>query len=100
MVRVMVLLALLGVGACGGRVSGEIGQACLASGRSGASARTCGCVQAVANRSLTRSEQSRVAGFFEEPERAQALRVRDDAASERLWVRYRAFADNAAAVCS
>lgn len=98
MVRVVALVGLVALGSCGG-VSGEIGEACVASPRGGASARTCGCVQGVANRMLSGSDQARVAAFFDDPDRAQALRVRDDAASEALWRRYRAFADRAAAVC-
>ena len=91
------VLALAGCG--GGGVSGTIGQACMEGGRSAANPRVCGCIQGVADQTLSRGEQSRVAAWFSEPDQAQAWRVRDDAGSEAFWRRYRSFADQSERLC-
>ncbi|MFC5567015.1 arginine transporter [Rubellimicrobium aerolatum] len=91
--------ALVVLGSCGGRVSGDIGRACMAGGRDAASARLCSCVQGVANQSLSGSDQKRAAQFFTEPDAAQQVRTSDRPGDEAFWERYRAFADRAAAIC-
>ena len=91
------MLFLVGCG--GGGVSGTIGQACMEGGRSAANPRLCGCIQGVASQMLSRSEQSRVAGWFAEPQEAQDWRTRDDDRSEDFWRRYRAFADQSERLC-
>jgi hypothetical protein len=53
----------------------------------------------VADQTLSSSEQRRAATFFEDPQRAQDFRTRDDAASEAAWRRYRDFADRARSRC-
>lgn len=93
------LLALWALGGCGGGVSGEVGRACMASGRSAANPSLCSCIQGVANGTLTRGEQSRAAALFESPERAQATRSSDARADEIFWRRYSAFADRSEALC-
>jgi hypothetical protein len=96
----LALAALWGLGACGGgRVSGEVGRACVAAGRSAASPQLCSCVQGVADQTLSASEQRLAAQFFEDPDLAQRTRTSNDPRTERFWERYRAFADYAAAVC-
>lgn len=93
------LAALLVLGGCAGRVPGVIGQACLNSDRPAATPALCSCVQQVANQTLTSAEQRRAAQFFRNPERAQEVRQSDRPGDERFWLRYRAFADRAAAIC-
>ena len=92
--------ALWVLGGCGGAVSGDIGRACLASGRDAASPQLCSCVQGVANQTLSGTDQRRAARFFDDPERAQETRTSDRAGDEAFWERYRAFADQAEAICS
>ena len=92
-------LAFVVLGTCGARVSGEIGQACMAGGRSAANPALCGCIQQVANQTLSRSDQARAASFFEDPDLAQETRTRDDARSEAFWDRYRAFSTAAERSC-
>jgi hypothetical protein len=79
--------------------AGEIQQACMASGRTANSA-LCVCIQGVANKTLNRSEQRKVARFFADPHRAQEVRQSDRASDERLWTRYRQFGDAAQTYCS
>lgn len=91
--------ALWVLGGCGGGVSGDIGQACMASGREAASRQLCSCVQGVANQTLSASDQRRASRFFDDPDRAQETRTSDRAGDEAFWLRYRAFADRAEALC-
>jgi len=93
------LAALVIVGGCGGRVSGDIGRACMSGGRNAASPQLCSCIQGVANQSLSGSDQRRAAQFFENPDVAQQTRASDRGGDEAFWLRYRAFADRAAAIC-
>lgn len=96
---IVAILTLSSCGGGGGRVTGDIGTACMAAGRSSANPALCGCVQQVANQTLSGQEQSRAAEFFAEPDRAQEIRTSDRPADERFWARYRAFADSARALC-
>ena len=94
------LIVIFALGSCGGgRVSGDIGQACMNGGRSAANPALCSCVQRVANQTLSGADQRRAASFFDDPHQAQETRTRDDASSEAFWGRYRAFADSARAQC-
>ena len=91
--------ALWILGGCGGGVSGEIGRACMTSGRDSASPQLCSCIQGVANQSLSGSDQRRAARFFGDPDRAQDVRLSDSAGDDAFWERYRAFATRAEAIC-
>ena len=82
------------LGGCGGGVSGEIGQACMAGGRDSANARTCACIQGVANQSLSGTDQRKAARLFSNPDEAQQAR----ATGGSLWDRSAAFASQAEAV--
>lgn len=96
----LAVAGLWALGACGGgRVSGEVGRACVAGGRGAASPALCSCVQGVADQVLNASEQRRAAAFFDDPDLAQRARTSDGAQDEAFWARYRAFADRAAAIC-
>lgn len=97
--HVGILAALLALAACGGGVSGEIGQACMSGGRSAANAALCSCVQQAANQSLSGADQRRAATFFEEPQLAQDTRQSDRPQDEAFWLRYRAFSERATAMC-
>ena len=121
MIRLITALSVVAlVGACGGSrysssnasgarsvyksasvqfASGPISSACQSAGHKQASRSRCGCVQAVANRSLSRSEQIRGASFFKDPQKAQDTRQSDNAASERFWKKWKAYGDDAARVC-
>lgn len=102
MVRVigagLVLVMLAGCGASG-RVSGDIGRACIRADREAASPRLCGCVQQAADQTLSAADQRRAARFFADPQAAQDIRASDRPADDAFWDRYRAFADRARSLC-
>ena len=84
---------------CGPRVSGEVGKACMAGGRSAANPALCSCVQQAANRTLSGSDQARAASFFEDPQKAQDMRAATTASANAFWDRYRNFSNTAEAMC-
>ena len=101
------LLATLA--ACGGpsgpnaRVAyatGPVKSACEQAGRNAASDRLCGCVQAVADRTLGRRDQQRAARFFDDPQEAQVVRQSDRRGDEAYWRRYRTFVTAAELRCN
>ncbi|MDU8929869.1 hypothetical protein RXV86_20985 [Alisedimentitalea sp. MJ-SS2] len=79
--------------------SGPISQACMASDRKARSRERCGCIQAVANDTLSASDQRLAVTFYGDPHRAQVIRQSDDAGHERFWQTYKDYAQSAAAVC-
>ncbi|MGR3542306.1 MAG: hypothetical protein ACU0BS_12895 [Hasllibacter sp.] len=111
----MTALAMLGaalLAGCGGgrdnlstrgayvpSASGPISRACLASDRRGANPVLCGCIQAVADRSLSGGQQRRGARWFSDPHEAQETRQSDRARDEVLWTAWKAFAENAERTC-
>lgn len=80
--------------------SGPIANACRVAGRKQASRARCGCVQAVADRSLTSAEQRRGAAFFNDPHQAQVTRQSDNPANERFWKKWKSYSGDAARLCS
>ncbi|SDY77912.1 hypothetical protein SAMN05444004_103117 [Jannaschia faecimaris] len=98
------------VSACGGRLdapstgrafaTGPIHTACLQSDRRASSNSLCGCVQATANSTLNRGEQSRAVAFFRQPHLAQVTRQSDRAGDERFWRRYKEFVATAERNCA
>ncbi|MBB94408.1 MAG: hypothetical protein CML68_07390 [Rhodobacteraceae bacterium] len=80
--------------------AGPISRACVESGRKGASAQLCGCLDQVAKGELSRSDQRKAAKFFRDPQRAQEIRFSDRPKDEAFWKRYRAYTTHAAEVCS
>lgn len=117
------LVAVVGLAACGGSrysssnatsygggyvtapavvpfASGPIQKACQADGRRGASRIRCGCVQAVADQSLSSSDQRRGAKMFRDPHQLQEIRQSDNANNERFWIVWKEFGQNAAAICA
>lgn len=79
--------------------TGPIEKACRASGRSQSSRARCGCVQAVADMSLSAADQRRGASFFKDPHSAQEIRQSDNPRNERFWKRWSAFGDQAERLC-
>ena len=85
--------------ACGPRVSGAVGEACMAADRQAASRTLCACVQRAANATLNGSDQARVATFFEDPEIANDTRISDTRRDERFWDRFQRFTRQAEQSC-
>ena len=81
-------------------LSAPIESACMKSGRQSANALLCGCIQDVADITLSRSDQRMAAKFFRDPHRAQEIRQSDRSSHEAFWKRYRNFGETAEAFCS
>ena len=60
----------------------------------------CGCIQQVADMTLSRAEQRRAASFFRDAEKAQAVRMSKRDADNAFWARYKNFATTAEAYCA
>lgn len=84
----------------GAAAAGPIENACNASQRSKGDRALCACIQQAADRTLQRSEQRRAARFFEDPHKAQEVRMSKSAADNEFWKRYRGFTDMAQAFCT
>ncbi len=80
--------------------AGKIERACLNADRTGATRQLCGCVQDVAEAMLNRSEQKRVAKYFDEPHQTQVLRQSDRRTDERFWEKYKQFGEAVGTYCS
>lgn len=80
-------------------MAGPIDSACNGAGRARGNSPLCGCIQQVANQTLSRSDQRRAAGFFKDPHRAQEVRMSKSNADNAFWTRYKQFAATAEAYC-
>lgn len=80
--------------------AGAISSACEKANRKGASRALCGCIQQVADQSLSRSDQRRAAKFFKDPHQAQEIRQSDNRSDEAFWLRYKDFGERAGALCT
>ena len=80
--------------------SGPISRACMASDRKARSATRCGCIQAVANDTLSSSDQRLAVSFYDDPHKAQVIRQSDNPRHETFWKAYKAYAEAAATACS
>jgi hypothetical protein len=92
---IAVLAALIGAGAA---QAGTIERACLASDRPKSRA-LCGCIQQVADTTLTGRDQRTAARFFTDPHRAQEVRQSDRTRDAQFWRRYQRFGATAEASC-
>jgi hypothetical protein len=79
--------------------AGTIERACRNSDRQAAEPTICRCIQKVAERRLTKSEQRTVAKWFADPHRAQEVRQSDRRSDARLWERYKLFGTDAERIC-
>ncbi|MDO5613213.1 MAG: hypothetical protein Q4G14_08230 [Paracoccus sp. (in: a-proteobacteria)] len=80
-------------------MAGPIDSACVRSDRARGNAPLCGCIQQVANQTLSRADQRRAAQFFREPHKAQEVRMSKRDADNAFWARYRSFASSAEMYC-
>lgn len=79
--------------------TGPLQSACMKSDRKARSRALCGCIQAVADQTLTSAQQSRAAGFYSNPQRAQDIRTSNRTVDERFWDVYSDYADAAKRTC-
>jgi len=80
-------------------LAGPIDNACLNSGRK-ANRALCGCIQQVADMTLSRGDQRKAAAFFKDPHKAQEIRQSSRSSDESFWKRYKNFADTAEGYCA
>lgn len=81
-------------------VAGPIDSACVRSDRGAGNGRLCGCIQQVANMTLSTGDQRRAAAFFRDPQQAQNVRMSKRDADNAFWARYKNFAAAAEAYCA
>ncbi len=79
--------------------AGTIERACVKSDRKAANRTLCGCIQQVADATLSGSDQRLAAKFFKDPHMAQVIRQSDDTNHEVFWKRYKAFGATAKTYC-
>ena len=75
-------------------------RACMSSGRTAANASICACIGSAARITLNYGEQRQAARLFDDPDRAEDLRMSDNRRDEVFWERYEHFGETAEAMCS
>ncbi|APX90263.1 hypothetical protein BV394_11450 [Brevirhabdus pacifica] len=80
--------------------AGPIERACLSGGRKSANRALCGCIQRVADSTLSWSEQRRAAKFFSDPHKAQETRQSSNRKDEQFWRTYKSFGRTAESYCT
>jgi hypothetical protein len=80
--------------------AGPIEGACIKSDRKAVSRNLCGCIQQVADMTLTGSDQRRAAKFFRDPDEAQNVRMSKSDRDNEFWARYRSFGEMAEVYCA
>ena len=80
-------------------IAGPIESACVKSDRKAASRALCGCIQQVADMTLSGGEQRRAAQFFRDPDQAQKVRMSKSDRDNAFWARYKNFGETASAYC-
>lgn len=81
-------------------MAGPIDSACAKSDRGARSGGLCGCIQQVADMTLSRGDQRQAAAFFRNPDQAQQIRASKRDADNAFWGRYKKFATTAEAYCA
>lgn len=117
MVRLFTMIcALSALAACGGPrgynpgggygggavlfAKGPLNTACMQSGRKQANYVRCGCIQAVADRQLSKADQKRGVKVFKDPHLLQEARQSDRASDNAFWSAWKAYGNTAATLCS
>ena len=80
--------------------AGTMQRACMKSDRKAANRRLCGCIDKVARKTLSSSDQRLAATFFADPHKSQEIRQSDRTSHEVFWKRYKKFGTQAQQRCS
>lgn len=96
---IVILTAIASLSACSPRVNGAVAKACIDSDRRAANSQLCNCIGRVASERLSRSDQNRLISFFDDPERANDIKIDDRPPAEAFWERYRTFTRAAERSC-
>lgn len=106
------LVAVVVAGCGGGRVdrsdgalvtrfsTGPISKACMASDRKARNTRLCGCIQTVANQTMSGGDQRKASRFFRDPQRAMDVKMSKTASDDAFWERYLIFAARSEQSCA
>lgn len=78
---------------------GPLNRACMGSDRKARSRELCGCIQAVADSTMSGSQQRVAVNFYSDPHEAQEIRQSDNSRNEEFWRAYRAYGDAAERIC-
>lgn len=93
-----VVIAVLGMATYA--AAGPIEGACLKSARNAANRSLCSCIQQVADITLKNADQSMVASFFKDPNKAEKVRMSQSKRDDAFWDRYKTFGDQAQLSCA
>lgn len=94
------LAAVVVMSMAGFASAGPIEGACLKSARTGANRSLCSCIQQVADITLKNNDQSLVASFFKDPDKAEKVRMSQSKRDDAFWERYTTFGDQARLSCA
>jgi hypothetical protein len=93
------LAALVLMGVTGAVSAGPVERACVASVRAKGNSSLCGCVQKVADVTLSGADQVMVAQFFLNPDKAEEVRMKSTVSANAFWDRYTVFGEQAQMAC-
>jgi len=99
MTKTLIAATLLALALPMSAIAGPIESACVKSDRKAASRSLCGCIQQVADMTLSGGEQRRAAQFFRDPDQAQKVRMSKSDRDNAFWARYKNFSETASAYC-
>ena len=97
---IVAAVAFCTAGTTGAAEARVIERACMQSDRQQANRALCGCIQLVADITLSRRDQKMAAKFFRDPHRAQEVRQSSSPNDAQFWTKYRAFGQSAESYCS
>ncbi len=98
--RTILLMAATLTLVAGAAAAGPVETACLKSGAENANPEICGCIQQVADMTLSGADQKLAAKVIRNPDKAQEIRASDNAKHEEFWLRYKNFGETAEAYCA
>lgn len=93
------LAALVLVGVASAVSAGPVERACVNSARAKGNSALCGCVQKVADVTLSGKDQLMVAQFFLSPDKAEEVRMQSTPSANAFWDRYTLFGEQAEMAC-
>ena len=100
MTKTLIAATLLALALPMTAVAGPIESASLKPDRKAASRSLCGCIQQVADMTLSGGEQRKAAKFFRDPDQAQKVRMSKSDRDNEFWARYKNFGETAQAYCA
>ncbi len=100
MIRIVFGATLAVCAMSSGAFAGPIETACLRTDRAAGNRALCNCIQSAADQTLRSSDQRKAAKFFQDPDKAQEVRMSKSDGDNAFWARYKAFGEIAQAACA